>query len=434
MDSVNLNYGHGEVEVPLGGGTFLGLLQPKCAPPLERPEEAIRNGLRMPIAGPPLKQAAAGGRNAAILVSARDRVTGSDVFVKVVADELNAAGIPDEAITVYIASGTHQKQTEQDMRGLLGGEGFERLTCIQHDPKDAGNLIDLGVTSLGTPIRINRAVYETDVKVLTGRITHHYFAGFSGGRKAIAPGVSSFETITANHRRVMRSDGCGRDVRARAGNLADNPIHLDMLEIARPALPTFCLNTVLNIGHEITHVFAGDYLAAHAEGSRLVDALFRVQPSKPADIVVASCGGWPYDISFMQVIKTIVSAEGAVRDGGVLIVLGECERGVEQGFREWFQIPTREELNRAVLASYNLKGHNSYWIREVQSRIRLVLVSRLPDSDVEALGCSPARNAGDAMRIASDLVRGAPSIAAVPYGNVTNIGRLEDGQSANTPG
>ena len=116
MDSVSLNYGHGQVEVPLAGATFLGLLQPKGAPPLERPEDAIRRWLRTPTAGPPLKQAAAGGRNAAVLVSARDRVTGSDVFVKVVADELNTAGIPDEAITVYIASGTHQKQSEQDMR------------------------------------------------------------------------------------------------------------------------------------------------------------------------------------------------------------------------------------------------------------------------------------------------------------------------------
>ena len=427
MTSVALSYGRGQVEVPLAGATFLGILAPKAAPPIERPEEAIRNCLRAPNAGPPLKQAATGGRNAAVLVSARDRVTGSDVFVTVVADELNAAGIPDEAITVYIASGTHQKQTAEDIRGLLGSEGVERLRCVQHDPKDADNLVHLGTTSLGTPIRINRVVHQTDVKILTGRITHHYFAGFSGGRKAIAPGVSSFETITANHRRVMRSDGCGRDVRARAGNLVDNPIHLDMLEIAHQASPTFCLNTVLNVGHEITHVFAGDYLAVHADGSRLVDTLFRVQPSMPADIVVASCGGWPYDISFMQVIKTIVSAEAAVRDGGVLIVLGECERGLEQGFREWFQIPTREELNRAVLASYNLKGHNSYWIREIQARIRLVLVSRLPDSDVEALGCSPARSASDAMRIARDLVGGAPSIAAVPYGNVTNIARLQDG-------
>jgi nickel-dependent lactate racemase len=319
---------------------------------------------------------------------------------------------------VYLATGTHQKQTDADRRVLLG-PAHDRFECRQHDPRDAGNLIDLGVTSFGTPIRINRAVYESDLKILTGRIAHHYFAGFSGGRKAIAPGVSGFETITANHKLVMNRDGNGRHPAVFPGNLAGNPVHLDMLEIARAAKPSFCLNTVLNQRHEVTHVFSGDYLAAHQQGCEVVESLCRVPLGEPADLVVASCGGWPYDISFMQVVKTIIGAEQAVADGGVLVVLGQCERGLESGFLDWFDYSSLDDLNRDVLAKYNLKGHNTYWIKSIQSRIRIGLVSDLPAGDVERMGFLPAANAQAGIDAATRMLGRSPSVLAIPCGNLT---------------
>ena len=417
--AVRLRFGRAEVEVHPGPGRFLGRLAPRHVPGLADPESAVLGSLRAPIGSAPLRDLARGGRTAAILISCRTRTTRSDVFVKVIADELNAAGIPDEGITVYLATGTHVKQDAEDMRVLLGQEAFARLRWVAHDPKDRGNLVSLGVTSLGTPIWVNRAVYESDVKVLTGRVTHHYFAGFSGGRKAIAPGVSGLETILANHRRVMRREGGGRDPAVYAGSLERNPIHLDMLEVAHAAAPSFCLNTVLNADEQITHVFGGHFVQAHLAGCAVVESLFRCPVPERADLVLASCGGWPGDISFMQAVKTIVSAERAVRDGGVLVVFAQCERGLEPGFREWFAHPSLQELNRAVLAHYNLKGHNSYWVREIQQRIRIVLVSSLPDADACALGMVPAGGPEDAVRMAGALVGGAPSILAVPHGNVT---------------
>jgi nickel-dependent lactate racemase len=417
--SVRLKYGSNEIDVPISKGRWLGECVPQHAGGLDAPDDAIRSSLRSPIGSPALRDIARGGRTAAILISARDRVTGSERFVKLIADELNAARIPDDAIRVYLATGTHLRQTEEDIRGLLGDECRERLAVVHHDPRDAANLVDLGTTSLGTPIAINRGVYESDVKILTGRIAHHYFAGFSGGRKAIAPGVAGFDTILSNHRRVMAGDGSGRNPNAAAGALVNNPVHIDMLEIARAAAPSFCVNTVLNVDHEITHVFAGDYHLAHERGCALVERMFRVRPPSRAEIVVASCGGWPYDISFMQVIKTIVSAADAVADGGVLVVLGQCARGLEAGFLDWFAYASLDDLRQAVLARYNLKGHNSYWIREIQERIRIVLMSDLPPDDVAVLGLVPATDPSAAMRTAYELACADPSILVVPHGNTT---------------
>ena len=416
--TIDLKYGHRDLQVVLPATRPFEVCAPRQAHGLREPESAVRASLRAPVGSAPLTQKARGGRSAVVLISARDRVTGSDCFVKVIADELNAAGIPDSAIEVVLASGTHQKQTDEDVRSLLGPEAVERLRVVHHDPRDRDSLVALGTTSLGTPIFVNRRVYESDVKVLTGRVAHHYFAGFSGGRKSIAPGVSGFETILANHRRVMNAAGDGLHPDVQAGSLTRNPVHLDMLEIARAAVPTFCVNTALNVDHAITHVFSGDYVQAHRQGCEVVESCFRIGPRARAGIVIASCGGWPYDISFMQVIKTIVAAERAVADGGVLVVLGECERGLEPGFHRWFAHRSLAELGRAVVAEYDLKGHNSYWIRTIQQRIHIVLVSALPAADVAALGMLPAEDADRALLLASSLNR-AGSVLAVPHGNVT---------------
>lgn len=417
--SVRLKFGRQDHEVLLPDGCALDICAPTRAPGLLRPEEAVRASLRSPVGSRPLREKARGARSAAILISARDRVTGSDRFVTVIADELNAAQIPDEAIRVFLATGTHLKQSDEDIRSLLGPEAFERLQVVHHDPKDAGNLIALGTTSFGTPISINRSVFESDVKVLTGRVAHHYFAGFSGGRKAIAPGVSGFDTILANHKRVMTPAGDGLHPHVYAGSLDKNPVHLDMLEIARAAAPTFCVNTALNVDHEITHVFSGDYVDAHVQGCGVVESLFRIPPRPRSDIVIASCGGWPYDLSFMQIIKTIVAAERAVADRGVLVVLGEGARGLEPGFLEWFDGRSLEDLGRRVIAQYNLKGHNSYWIRTILRRIQIVLASALPPADVAALGLLPAADPDSAVRMAFSLAANRTSALVVPYGNIT---------------
>ena len=416
---IRLRYGLREVDIPLGTDSPVRLCVPRHSAAVPSVEDAIRAALRVPIGSPSLREIAQGGRTAAILISARDRVTRSDVFTSILADELNVAGIPDSGIRVFLATGTHQKQTEADIKSLLGPQAFARLRVVHHDPRDEDNLVHLGVTSFGTPVFVNRAVYESDVKILTGRIAHHYFAGFSGGRKAVAPGVSGFRTILANHKRVMHPDGGGIHPGVEAGVLTGNPVHEDLVEIADFARPSFCLNTVLNTEHEITHIFAGHYRAAHEAGCRTVESLFRVRLDSPAEWAVASCGGWPYDMSFMQVIKTIVAASRAVADGGTLVVLGECERGLEPGFLEWFRYGSLADLNRAVLEQYNLKGHNTYWVKEIQARIRIVLVSRLPPADVAAMGFEPEDDPVKAVTGRFTLNGSDPLI--VPFGNITTF-------------
>ena len=181
--------------------------------------------------------------------------------------ELNEAGIEDRNIEIFLADGTHEQHLQNDIATLLGEDIASRVRCLGHDCRKEDELAELGCTRFGTPIFLNRRVLEADVKVLTGRIVPHYFAGFSGGRKALIPGVAGVRTIVANHRLTL---GPNLGIHPDVGlcSLAANPVHLDMFEGARKAKPTFCLNTLLDVNHRWCSAVAGDFEAAHEEGCR----------------------------------------------------------------------------------------------------------------------------------------------------------------------
>jgi nickel-dependent lactate racemase len=322
-----------------------------------------------------------------------------------------------------MATGTHIRFTDAD-RALIFGSGLpDDVRVVAHDCRAEDDLTFIGTSRLGNEIWVNREAYEADVKILTGRITHHYFAGYTAGCKSVLPGVSGFETIKRNHRLVM--SGTGGDARhpaARSGNVDGNPVHDEMLEAASMFAPTFVVNTVLNTSHELTHVFCGDSVRAHEAGCRVVGDDFTVRIGQPARAAIASCGGAPYDCSFTQALKAIFHAAPTLADGGALLVLAACPEGVAPGFLRWERDLSLPELARTVLSRYDLSGHNTYLLRQTLARIRVVFVSDLPADQVATLGLTPAATleAGwDALRHAMDDP--SPEYFAVPFGNVTSI-------------
>jgi nickel-dependent lactate racemase len=202
-----------------------------------------------------------------------------------------------------------------------------------------------------------------------------------------------------------------------------------MLEAARMFGPAFVLNTVLDERHALAGVFAGDLVDAHMAGCRMVDRHCRLGVDEPADVVFASCGGEPYDISFMQMLKTVFNCHEAVADGGALVVFGECPQGIRDGFFGWTQYATRPALAAAVRANYNLTGHNSYLLREVTERISVVLVSGCRRDDIARMGLIPAADAVEAHRLVlARAGKARPSAYAIPYGNTTVIERAGGGR------
>ena len=346
-----------------------------------------------------------GARSAVILVSGKDRVARADAYMPPLVETLTASGVPTSSITVMMATGTHVRFTEADLVTIFGPDYDRDLQYVAHDCQDEAALITLGETSYGHPVRVNRQAYEADVKVLTGRLTHHYFAGFTAGRKSVLPGVSAYDAILGNHKMVM--SGTGEDAvppEVRNGNLKGNPIHLEMMEAAALFDPTFVVNTVLNVDHELTYVAAGDWRTAHAEGCAVVAEHFEQHVAEPAELVIGSCGGDPYDCSFIQALKTLMNTHHAVADGGTYLLLGECPEGIKKGFLDWPSDLSLPDLAEAVRADYNLSGHNTYLLRRLLSRIDVVFVSACPPEDVALHGLH-----------ASGERRGGPLAGALAY-------------------
>ncbi len=404
-------------------GTCRGVLEPAAFPRRGSSAEIAERALAAPLGSPPLPALVRPGQTVAILVSGRDRVTRADVFLPILLRQLHEAGVEAKAVTVFMATGTHVPFSAADRELVFGPDLPPEVRVVPHDCRAVERQVRLGSSRFGSEIWVSREAYEADIKILTGRITHHYFAGFTAGSKSVLPGVAGLETIKRNHRMVLSGNGddpC--HPAARSGSLDGNPVHEEMLEAAALFRPTFLVNTVLDTEHQISHVFCGDPVAAHAAGCSVVRDRFTLTLEARAPAAIASCGGAPYDCSFMQALKAIFHAAACVADGGGLLLLARCPEGILPGFLRWDPGLTLKALARQVLDHYDLTGHNTYLLRRTLARIRVVLVSDCPPEQVKQLGLIPAPTLPLGW---SALCRAigdeAPDHFAVPYGNITSI-------------
>jgi len=412
-----LRYGSREFSFSLGQGRPVARLEPNTPPLPSPPGEIVRRCLEQPYGSPTLREIARGKGSAAILIPGKERVAGTAEYVPALIAELNRAGIPDGSIEVFLATGTHEHHGASDVVDLLGEEVASRVQCLAHDCFAESELSEVGRTTFGTPVLINQRVLEAEVKILTGRIMPHYFAGFGGGRKALIPGVAGFQTIRANHRLTLDPER-GIHPGVEPCLLDSNPVHLDMLEGTRMVRPDFTLNTLLDTDHHIIAAVAGDFETAHEEGCRQAARLFRLTVAEPVDVLITSAGGHPYDYNFMQALKAVFNVQDIVRPGGAILWVAECPRGIHPEFLRWCSITSDEELNDAVRENYNLRGHNSLMLRRLTRRADVALWSALPDDVVRALGLRPLRSLTEGIEWIRDRFSGDFSYAVVPYANV----------------
>ncbi len=413
-----IRFGRDSHKLNIPRGELVAWMEPACPPPIAPAEEIIRCALEKPIGSASLQEIASGKNSAAILVPGKDRVAGANLFVLPLLEELNRAGIPDDKVVITIATGTHIKHSSEEISQLLGHEVASRIRWREHDCKNNKELRYIGLTKFGTSVFIDHAVLDADVKILTGRIIPHYFAGFGGGRKALLPGVAGFRTICQNHSLTL-DHVCGIHPQVRPCSLRENPVHLDMLEAARLVKPIFILNTLLDTNHNIISAFAGELEAAHDSGCTETERIFKIGIEQPLDAVITSAGGWPYDCNFMQALKAVFDIQEIVRPGGAILWIAECSEGMKKGFLDLAHIESDEELDRSVRSCYNLEGHNSIMLRKVTRNMRVALWSVLPDHSVRALGLEPVHSLQESvdwlLRVFPDNFR----YAVVPFANVT---------------
>ncbi len=416
VGTVTLKYGPGTVAVKIPGAVDTAFLWPRDLDAMEDFESAFFRALDHPISSRPLERLARenGNRPVVIIVNDPTRLANSDRFVHLLLDYLNRAGVPDGQMTVVFACGSHRPLAEHEMDEILGAEARKRVRCRNHDARDQSSLVYCGATSRGTPVWLNKTVAAAGLRILTGSIVHHFMAGFGGGRKALVPGVAGHETIQRNHA-MMLCEG------SEIGKLDKNPLHLDLLEAARMAGGGFLVNVVLNQRHEFAGVFCGDMEKAHLAGCEMAEHLSGVDLPWPADLVVASCGGYPKDINMYQAQKTLDNAAQACKPGGHIVFLAECRDGVgSDTYYDWaVRYRTLPELECALREHFVLGGHKAYAVGKLLSRATVWLVSSLPESTARDLGFRHGGCPQDAIDGALSAAGPGARMLVMPEGSIT---------------
>ena len=418
---MRVTYGSDWLEVDVPGEMVM--IAPPLNSPTESPETIVRSALDGPVEGQSLAQLAKEAGSALILIACRTRRTGSEVFIPEMVSILNEAGIADSAITVCTATGTHDNFRPEDAELLAGADCARRLNFVGHDCRTPEKLVEVGTTMRGTRVRLARRYLESPLRITTGRVTYHYFAGFSAGRKGVLPGVAALDSILKNHAlAVWKEDGhVALNPHARNGNLATNPVHLDMLEAARMAPPHFTLCTVLNTNDELVSAHGGEMEAAHGAGVESVSASDRVEVEAPFDWLVVSCGGAHCDVNAIQAIKALLNNYGAVRPGGAIIFVAECPEGAPDWLLEACALKGEGELETKILRGEVRQAHNPLWIRDAREHAHVIMVTKLSPAAVSALGFQYASTMSEAVQLAEKLSGSPRRTAVVPFGNITVI-------------
>jgi nickel-dependent lactate racemase len=414
MKEYLMKYGKGKVNFTLNPSLVVDELTIKNYPPLADPEAAVLEAIRNPIGCKPLREIVKPGQTVAFICNDPTRVANSHVFMPILLNELNSVGVQDEDMFIIFALGTHRLMTKEEMAEAVGNEAAKRVRMYNSDSKDESQFKYFGTTSRGTPVHFHKLIAEADHIVCTGSIVHHYFAGFGGGRKAIFPGVSALETIRKNHSMMFDPD-------AVIGKLHGNPVYEDQIEGVAMCPPSFLLNVVMNEKKEYLKVFAGHYIEAHLEACKLVDEVYGTVLKEPADLVIATCGGYPKDINVYQMQKTMDNAWCAVREGGIVIILGECEEGsgsvmYEKTMRE---NPSPEKIEAALRANFQVGAHKAYAVTRMMKRAEFILVSAMEAELAKTLLFTPAKTVEEALKMAYDKLGPNPSIILMPQGSLT---------------
>ncbi len=379
MIQISLAFGLQELSICLPQKQLVEFIEGPETVPVSDVSQAVREVLNNPIASPPLRAVVQPGEKIVIVASDITRQwVRHDLFLPALLDELNHAGVVDSNITLVTALGAHRRHTWEDNKLTYGQGVVGRIHIVQSSAVEKDDFDFCGCTRRGTPVYINRHVLNAGKLILTGGITYHSMAGFGGGRKAILPGVAGYETIQANHRLCLSPDqGHGPNPECCQGNLATNEMHLDMLDIAAMVKPDFLLNAIFTAAGDFAGFVAGHWYEAWLSGCRQAAAVAGVPVSAPADVVIASAGGYPKDINFYQASKAIENACLAVRTGGILIVVMECREISEPpDFSQWFDYPTLYDREAALREAFTVPGFVALKLGFIAAATPVIIVSR----------------------------------------------------------
>lgn len=424
MKTITLAYGKGKIGIKIPAGVRFKVLDIKSLPPLRNFQRSLNQSLDKPIKILPFDRLFKSAKKVAIIIPDKTRRGYFPPILEVVVKRLSRLGIPNNQVTIFIARGIHPPHTESELRELVGPEVYGRFRIIDHDARNKDELSYIGRTSYGSDIWLNRAVVEADKIITCGVIQYHYFAGFSGGRKLIIPGVAGYETILDNHRLVFNlplKGGLGKNTQASLGRLKDNPLHQDLIEgvdfLKQRGKKIFSIDLVLNDKRQPASIFAGDIRQAHEAGCRLVEKTHSVRLKKPVDCIITSTGGHPSDITFIQTHKTLEHVSKGLKEGGVLFALAECSQGIgTDSFIPWFRYDTPDEMEAALRKNYVVNGHTALCTLLKAQRFDVHLYTVLPPETVRQMQMTPVDNVQQSLDKVFKSLPSKHSVLVIPQG------------------
>lgn len=397
MTIIELGYGASTVAFEYDEARFELLVPGEAStPPLSDAEigDAFDDSIESPI----LEEIVATGDSGLIVVSDATRATASAQVVNLLVRRLIQAGISAGDLAIIFATGIHRPPTDHEKRELLTPFVAQRIRTIEHNATDRSQLVTLGETERGTPVEVNRALKDYSHVFLTGAVGFHYFAGFTGGRKSVCPGLASTPTIEATHMLALDFANGGRRAGVAAGQLEGNPVHEECERVTDLIAPSFLINTIVDERGRARRVFAGNWRAAHRRACEEYARCHSQRIEQKRPVVVVSCGGSPYDINLIQAHKALDMAAQACLPGGLIVLLAECADGLGRAdFLKWFECADSRALEQRLRKTYEVNGQTAWALLTKTEQFRVRIISQLPDADVQQMRMIPARSLKEAL-------------------------------------
>ncbi|MCE5286018.1 MAG: nickel-dependent lactate racemase [Pelosinus sp.] len=402
-------FGETQQSIELPDEQVINIVEGNSFEPIADIRAAVEESLHNPIGTPPLAATVKPGEKVVIIASdiTRNWIR-HDLFLPILLDELNTAGIPDSDIKLIVALGSHRQHSHAENVAAYGQDVVDRIAILESYGLNEDDFAFVGTTSRGTEAYINKEVLAADKVIMTGGIVYHLMAGFGGGRKSIMPGISSYRSIQQNHSFCLSSEiGQGPNEYCYSGNLENNPMHEDILEIARMINPDFLLNAIFTPDGQFARFVAGHWYEAWLSGCKTVEQILGVPISAKADVVIASAGGFPKDINLYQGAKTLDNAAKAVKADGVLIALLECRDIMEPpDFSHWFTYESLYEQELALRKEFTVPGFVALKTAIIAKNNPLIFVTLPQNKDfIEKVGMIAVTSLPEALAKAEEIIK-----------------------------
>lgn len=412
MPNIQLNYGKSNFPFDYDENQFQVLGKLTQNSPLTDAE--IGEKLDNPIDTKTIEEIIKPDETVLLVVPDATRQVGAGQIVNLLVRRLIANGVMPFNIRIIFAIGIHRAVTETEKSEILTPFIVQRIKTLEHNSRNLADLAKFGQTKRGIPIELNKALKEHDHVILIGGITFHYFAGFTGGRKLICPGLGSSRTISETHKLAFDFELKTRREGVGLGLLEGNPVHEEFMEVGAAINPGFCISTVTNDKGEIIDLICGDWKTSHKHACEIYAEKNTLKISEKRDLVIVSSGGFPYDINLIQAHKALEMASHACNEGGTIVFLAECSDGLGRSdFLSWFEAENSRGLAEKLCETYQVNGQTAWSLLTKAERFNIQMVTNLPEKETRLIRMNPARDFAEAMSKVDKIAKGY----ILPYGS-----------------